>query len=163
MKALSLRQPWAWAVVHGGKTIENRRWSTRFRGRFLIHAAKGMTREEYEDAREFCEDVGGITYEMPAHDSPEIHRGGIVGAATLTDCVPPRPEFMSIGVKHHYPPYPCGDDFQWRWHMREQYGFVLANVVPIVFAPWKGELGFFEVPDDKVRLLLQSTVATKGT
>ena len=29
MKALSLRQPWAWAVVHAGKSIENRRWNTR--------------------------------------------------------------------------------------------------------------------------------------
>jgi hypothetical protein len=24
MKALSVKQPWAWAIIHGGKTIENR-------------------------------------------------------------------------------------------------------------------------------------------
>ena len=39
MKCLSLRQPWAWAVVHAGKSVENRRWNTNFRGEFLIHAA----------------------------------------------------------------------------------------------------------------------------
>ena len=26
MKALSLRQPFAWAVIHGGKDVENRSW-----------------------------------------------------------------------------------------------------------------------------------------
>ena len=38
--ALSLKQPWAALVVHGRKTIEIRRWSTRRRGRILIHASQ---------------------------------------------------------------------------------------------------------------------------
>ena len=45
MKALSLRQPWAWAVVEAGKDVENRRWNTKFRGDFLIHAASGWTKK----------------------------------------------------------------------------------------------------------------------
>src|SRR5688572_4676832 len=53
MKALSLRQPWAWAVVHGGKRVENRGWTTDYRGPLLIHASTGMTRGEYEDAVAF--------------------------------------------------------------------------------------------------------------
>ena len=28
MKALSIRQPWAWAILHAGKDIENRDWRT---------------------------------------------------------------------------------------------------------------------------------------
>lgn len=40
MKALSIRQPWAWMILHAGKDIENREWPTRFRGRVLIHASK---------------------------------------------------------------------------------------------------------------------------
>lgn len=24
MKALTVQQPWAWAIIHGGKTVENR-------------------------------------------------------------------------------------------------------------------------------------------
>ena len=39
MKALSIRQPWAWLILHGGKDIENRTWATKLRGRVLIHAA----------------------------------------------------------------------------------------------------------------------------
>ncbi|MBP8303913.1 MAG: ASCH domain-containing protein [Phycisphaerae bacterium] len=38
MKALTIRQPWAWAIIFGGKNIENRSWRTRYRGPVLIHA-----------------------------------------------------------------------------------------------------------------------------
>lgn len=48
MKALSIRQPWAWAIVNAGKRVENRTWETRYRGPILIHAAKGVTKREYE-------------------------------------------------------------------------------------------------------------------
>ncbi len=40
IKALSLRQPYAELVVIGKKSIELRTWSTKYRGEFLIHAAK---------------------------------------------------------------------------------------------------------------------------
>jgi hypothetical protein len=75
MKALSIKQPWSWLIVSGHKDIENRTWSTAFRGRFLIHAGK-----RYDgDQREW--------------DWPDIERpagfdmGGIVGEAELVDCV----------------------------------------------------------------------------
>jgi hypothetical protein len=46
MRALSIRQPWAWAILHAGKDIENRDWkpgnpARRFRGSFLIHGRDG--------------------------------------------------------------------------------------------------------------------------
>ena len=40
VKALTIRQPWAWAVMYGGKDVENRRWRTAYRGPLLIHAGK---------------------------------------------------------------------------------------------------------------------------
>ena len=58
MKALSIRQPWAWMILYAGKDIENREWPTRFRGRVLIHASKGMTHDEWEDAWEFAHGSG---------------------------------------------------------------------------------------------------------
>lgn len=39
MKALSIRQPWAWLIIAGIKPIENRKWATPYRGPLLIHAA----------------------------------------------------------------------------------------------------------------------------
>ena len=44
-KCLSLRQPYAELVVSGRKTIELRKWNTRFRGEFLIHASKSTDRK----------------------------------------------------------------------------------------------------------------------
>jgi hypothetical protein len=40
MKALSVRQPWARAIVTGLKPIENRTWQTNYRGPLLIHAGQ---------------------------------------------------------------------------------------------------------------------------
>lgn len=87
MKALSIRQPWAWLILHGGKDIENRCWPTRFRGCFLIHAAKGMTRAEYEDVEDLsC---------LPPFEA--LQRGGIVGTVEIVDCVRESPSEWFCG------------------------------------------------------------------
>ncbi|MDP9101622.1 MAG: ASCH domain-containing protein [Actinomycetota bacterium] len=40
MKALSLTRPWTTLVLHEGKQVENRTWTTSYRGPLLIHGAK---------------------------------------------------------------------------------------------------------------------------
>src|SRR5438876_81719 len=40
VKAISIQQPWAWAIVHAGKDIENRTWTTTHRGELAIHATR---------------------------------------------------------------------------------------------------------------------------
>jgi len=42
MRALSLTQPWANMVAQGRKTIETRRWSTVYRGWFLVCSTKEL-------------------------------------------------------------------------------------------------------------------------
>lgn len=116
VKALSIRQPWAWAIVQGYKGIENRDWSTRYRGSMLIHAAKTFGREERE-ACEWIEEHFGIA--LPR----EFARGGIVGRAELVDC-----------VTEHESPWFFGD-----------YGFVLQDCRPLEFYPLCGKLGLFDV------------------
>jgi hypothetical protein len=39
VRCLTVRQPWAWAILEGIKDVENREWSTSYRGPLLIHAA----------------------------------------------------------------------------------------------------------------------------
>lgn len=41
MRALTIRQPWAWAVIHAGKTVENRSRNIAgdYRGLVAIHAS----------------------------------------------------------------------------------------------------------------------------
>ncbi len=123
--ALSIRQPWAWAICHAGKDIENRDWSTRFRGPVAIHAAKGMTRDEYEDFTHAVHTISRIHSFpecMTVPSAKELQRGGIIGTAEIVDC-----------VRHSYSPWYFG-----RW------GFVLANARAIPFIPVRGQLGFFE-------------------
>jgi len=127
--ALSIRQPWAWLIVNGHKDIENRDWRTPFRGRFLVHASKTITRKGYDECRAQCEEFLPFTtrYNWPAFE--DLQLGGIVGEATLIDC-----------VQDHPSPF----------KQPESWGFVLANSKPLPFTPYKGRLGFFNVPPEAV-------------
>ncbi len=125
MKALSIRQPWAWLIIHAGKDIENRDWATKVRGLVLVHAAKGMTRDEYADVREFCDRSANAL--VPDFDA--LQRGGIIGSVEIVDC-----------VKHS----------ESRWFFG-CYGFVLHNPQPLPFVPFRGALGFFDVPDHLIK------------
>ncbi len=84
MKAITLRQPWAWAIINAGKDIENRNWKTHFRGKVAIHAAVGMTRHEYDRV---CKYIRGVNrrIRIPAYE--ELERGAIIGAVEIVDCV----------------------------------------------------------------------------
>jgi hypothetical protein len=74
MKALSIRQPWAHLVVMGEKRIENRTWSTRYRGPILVHAG-GRWHDEPIERRH------GVT--VPR----DVQLGGIVGIVELVEIV----------------------------------------------------------------------------
>jgi hypothetical protein len=69
---LSIRQPYAWLIVHGIKPVENRTWSTKFRGRVLIHAGVTYAKRDHHDD---LESWGHIGY--PATREEMV--GGIVG------------------------------------------------------------------------------------
>lgn len=123
--ALSIRQPWAWAIVHAGKDIENRNWFTNHRGPICIHAAKGMTKAEFDGFVALGRAMyrnGRWPGELSIPEMPDLQRGGIIGTAEIVDC-----------VSASRSPW-----FQGPW------GFVLANVRPLAFIPCKGALGFFE-------------------
>ncbi|KAF1046352.1 MAG: hypothetical protein GAK35_01037 [Herbaspirillum frisingense] len=124
MKALSIRQPWATLIVLGYKDVENRSWPTRHRGPTLIHAAKGMTRGEYDDAKELVDQLicRGAQIHLPAFE--ELPRGGFVGVADFTGCVDDSPSPWFFG----------------------KFGFTLARARPVPFTPFKGALSFFDVP-----------------
>lgn len=137
MKALSIRQPWAWLIVRPDiadptarkiaasagflKDIENRDWRTAFRGRFLIHASQGMTRAEYDQAALFVQTCINPRLELPSFE--RLERGGILGEADLVDVV---------------------DDSSSPWFFGI-YGFKLRNAKPLPFRPCRGALKFFEV------------------
>src|SRR5947208_760657 len=43
LRCLAVKQPWAWALVAGVKDIENRTWSTEYRGQIVIQASSSKT------------------------------------------------------------------------------------------------------------------------
>jgi len=133
VKALSVRQPWAWAILNG-KPIENRDWRylPSYRGPLLLHAAKGMTAMEYGDAATWIGRVFGLKVPKPA----QLDRGGLVGACNLVAVIDQK-EIM-------HPPISPAPDVRWFFG---PIGLVLADVRPLPFMPYKGALGFFDVPD----------------
>lgn len=83
MKALSIRQPWAWLIVQGHKKIENRTWDTKKRGRFLIHASsKRPSDDDMEAALAICTKLG-----IALPHKADFTLGAIVGYASLCGTV----------------------------------------------------------------------------
>lgn len=51
MRVLTVRQPWAWAIIHGGKDVENRSRSLGpYRGPVLMHAGREVDIEAFRAA-----------------------------------------------------------------------------------------------------------------
>ncbi|MFN4283471.1 MAG: ASCH domain-containing protein [Alphaproteobacteria bacterium] len=123
MKALSIRQPWAWAIIHAGKDIENRSTFAITKGaiepkRIAVHAAKGMTRKEYEQARGFMATLG-VECPPPA----ALIRGAVIGHVDV----------VAIVHKSTSP---------WFFGPR---GLVLRDPTPLsVPVPGAGALGYFD-------------------
>lgn len=120
-KALSVRQPWAWAIIFAGKDIENRSWQAinhglRVRGTIVLHAGKGMTKGEYEDAAEFMDSIG-IKCPLPA----DLWRGAVIGTVDVIDVV-------------------SASSSPWYFGPR---GLVLTNPKPLFPVPVSGALGYF--------------------
>lgn len=121
MKAISIRQPWAWLIVNGFKDIENRTWDTKYRGMVLIHASKGMTRKDYAAAQAVCESLPPLQrVTLPPFD--KLERGGIVGYA-----------YIESTTRESSSPWFFGP-----------VGFQLAFAKPLTLLPIKGRLSFFE-------------------
>lgn len=119
--ALSVCQPWAWAITEGGKDIENRSRFAVSKGnmkplRIAIHASLAMTRDDYEDAAEFMKKIG-VSCPLPH----KLVRGAIVGMATVT----------AIVSEHSSP---------WFFGPR---GLVLVEQIAIDPIPAIGALGYF--------------------
>ena len=121
--ALSIRQPWAWLIVNGYKDIENRDWPTTFRGNLLVHAGITLTRKYYDEVCAELDAAGLLPADLPSFEA--MPRGGFVGWTHVVDCTEDHPS---------------------PWKQEGTHGFVLQDSEPMDFVPYKGRLGFFNVP-----------------
>lgn len=81
--ALTVLQPWAFSIIHGPKTIENRSWKTHYRGRLFIHVGKSRSWLERAAALNWPK-----TFGVPFPSDDELAYGAIIGHVELVDCVP---------------------------------------------------------------------------
>lgn len=129
MRALTVKQPWADAIAHGPKRIENRARpipQAHVGTTILIHAGAQADRQ----ANSF--DPGGPYGQMFLNLRSKIgQRGAIVAVATLASC------HQDTGCCR-----PWGFPHAWHW--------VLEDVRPVPHPPRpvRGQLGLWTVPDD---------------
>jgi predicted transcriptional regulator len=127
MKCLSLKQPFADLLALGEKTIELRKWNTKYRGKFLIHASKNIDIEACERL-----DI----------DNDKLTTGAIIGSAFIYDVkeYKSQEEFNKDKQKHFSIISKYFDGYK--------YGFVVKDARMLKkLIPYSGKLGFFEVDD----------------
>lgn len=142
--ALSIRQPWAWALVHGGKNPENRTWPPPERligRRWLAHASQ---RVEVADL-EFAASLAGLSFTGDvAVELRQLPRGAIVGSFRLDgyhharDC-----RSVITDADERF------GRFCTRWAADGQYHWEVADPRPL-FEPLdvRGRLGVWYLPPD---------------
>ena len=125
MKVLTLRRPWAYAVVCGAKDVENRSRKTHYRGELLIHAGIGFEQHALHK-------LVALGVEIPSPidpdtvDHPYFASGAIVGSVQVVNC-----------IQDSWSPWAAPG--RWHWLLRD----------PVVFnmpIPCRGMLGLWNVP-----------------
>lgn len=117
MKVLSLKQPYAELILQGRKKIELRKWNTKFRGEFLIHASKNV---DEIAMKKFCFD--------------KLPIGCIVGKAFLKD----------VKVYKNSTEFNEDKDLHLASEEWGNHGFILENPERMNPVCCKGKLGFWE-------------------
>ena len=142
LRALTIRQPWAWAILHG-KPVENRTWPPpHWLTEVAIHAG---ARSGWDEDGEFSPLVQAAWRKFAA-DPPPMNTVAPLGPGAI------HIGFSAIaavaeGLSSHHASDCCGycsewavqGQFHWQWRTLR----VLAEPVPA-----KGALGLWKVPDD---------------
>jgi hypothetical protein len=126
LKCLSIQQPWMWLIVNGYKDIENRDWTTRYRGPVLLHAGARLDADwfEIDGTLTNAHPMRNVVPDMPERQSLYPIKS-IVGMATLIDVVEQSSSPWFVG----------------------RYGFVFMDAKPLKEPiPYSGSLKLFDVP-----------------
>ena len=138
MRALSIRQPWAFAVLFLGKDVENRRWSSRYRGPVLVHAPATVDQRAVAALRREGFD---IPVGLPTR--------GYLGIVQLTGC-----RRASLEELWQRPGANRWAEGPWCFELRDPYPFP----EPI---PGQGALGLYS-PEPNVLIQVQKILAVRS-
>lgn len=125
MKTITIKQPYASLIAAGIKKYEFRTWKSKYRGKLLIHAGKGIDKKAMEKFKNY-------NLEYPS--------GCIIAICDMVDCVKIDEETREMLLKENelvYGKAAMDKSF-------DGYGFRLENVKMIEEIPVKGALSFWE-------------------
>lgn len=155
MKAITVQQPWAWAIIHGGKNVENRTrigtWSKLAGQTIAIHAGQRWS-ERGAGSWEVRRSLASVELGWPADDSEvwsgdmlgeygeQFSRGAVIG---LVDVVEVHPEQGGCCQ-------PWGEQSYYDVDGRKRVDIVhlvLEEPRPVEPYPIRGALGAWTCPD----------------
>lgn len=148
VKAISLWEPWASAVMTGAKTVETRSWHTHYRGELLICAAKKKDKKSLELLNDVQWQKSLLAlHAMSSYHNPFHHPTGVnhlnfgkaVAMVDVIDCIP-SDYFKNLCAEMYYDNVHLGDFSDGR------FVWVLDNIKRVK-EPFevKGSQGFFNV------------------
>lgn len=130
MRILTVRQPWAWAIIHGGKDVENRPRNIAggYRGPVAMHAGKAFADDAWDHP------VLGPMLEdaLRRGDEIEFTPGAIIGVV----------ELVGVHNAHRGPEWERALPKCSPWAEQGAYHLELANARPLAEPiPCTGALG----------------------
>lgn len=134
MKALTLHQPWAWAIAHAGKRIENRSWRpprNLIGQRIAIHQGQGWSYDQR---------IWGTSTPPPTRAL--LQERGMVGAVVATT------EVFAFGDDSwlYHGGFASLDDLRWYCG---PVGWMLHDVRPLAQpVPCNGAQGLWTLSDE---------------
>ncbi|MBO3663717.1 ASCH domain-containing protein [Microbacterium stercoris] len=144
MRILTVRQPWAWAIIHGGKDVENRvrNIAGDYRGPVAIHAARADAEDAPETVWWDHADWYRARRAQPLRWDPTwSDRGAIIGVVDLVDVLPPS----------YYDDAEANEAWCSEWAMPGHWQLVLENPRPLAEPiPYRGALGLRRLDDETV-------------
>ena len=125
-KAITIHQPYASAIMQLGKDVENRSWTTSYRGKLYIHAGKARPKSEHNL---FVSQING---RLPK-GFLNFDLGAVLGYCTLSDIV---------------------KDSSSKWAVLGQYHWLLTDVVkfetPVHFKGRQKLWDIYLTPDERL-------------
>ena len=128
MKAFTVYQPYAYAIIAGLKQYETRPRRTHIRGRVAVHAAKGNPK------------FVTLAVDMALPETMKLHYGAVLGTVEIVDCVPVEEIVHTLSEREKA----LGD------YSSGRFAWVLRN--PVAFStpvPAKGKQGWWNWDEER--------------
>lgn len=168
---LTVRNPWAWAILHG-KPVENRTWEMKHRGPLWLHAGSrsrwdpagadsDLVQEAWLKVTGIPDVPHGTAKDIGLHRNTDLMAFGAVTALTevtgchhAANCYGPRGREPAAGSCWTCTPWSARGQFHIELTVRQ----VLPEPVPC-----RGMLGLWRLPDDVEEAVWKQLDSTGGS